>query len=182
MTMIITSVAGAWAAAPHREKVEYKGSGKVEFEFREDVDYNNVSVAVKDSSGKSYSTKILEKDDDEIKFRINDYKKGTTYNITVSGVRQEGTSSYGEVTGKVKIPAASKSISRKKAIKIAKNHAKKKWNAKSFIDVDAEKDTYKGKAVWEVDFEATSGGRNYEYEYKIQRSNGKILKYHRERD
>ncbi len=78
------------------------------------------------------------------------------------------------------------SISKSKAISIAKKHAKSKWNARNITDVEAEKDSYRynGKkvAVWEVEFDAKSGGKWYEYEYKIRRSDGKILRYSRERD
>ena len=80
----------------------------------------------------------------------------------------------------------SKSISRKKAKKIAINNAKKNYNIdKSTIrDMDVEKDKYKGKKVWEVNFEAKTGdGKGYyDFEYEIARGSGKILHREKERD
>ena len=182
MTMVFTSMTGVFADAPQLEKMKYKGSGKVEVEFEENVIYSGLSVSVKDTDGNSYSTKIIEKDDDELEFKIKDYKKGKTYNITVNGVKAEGTEGFGSVSGKVKIPAETSTISKDKAISIAKTHAKSKWNAKRFRDVDVERDTYKGSSVWEVEFDARSGGSEYEYDYNIRRSDGKILKVKRELD
>lgn len=175
-----TAALPTFASAPTIEEVKYEGSGRVEVEFRHDVDYHKSRVTVKDSSGKSYRVSILDRDDDELVFKIREYKKGKKYSFKITGIRKEHTKSYKTVKGSVSIPKSTSSISRSKAISIAKNHAIKKWNlsSKNFYDVEAERDSYRGKSVYEIDFEKG----NYEYEYKIQRSNGKVLLAHREYD
>ena len=50
----VGAVPGMAAEAPTVDSVEYKGSGKVEVEFYEDVSYKNTRVTVKDSSGRNY--------------------------------------------------------------------------------------------------------------------------------
>lgn len=178
LTLLISSTATSFATAPSKAVTRYEGKGKVEVDFNKRVQYKNAKVKVTDSSGNKYSAVIIDKDSDDLEFRIKNYKTGRTYKYTVSGVRVKGTSSYGSYSSKVKIPSVSSSISRSKALSIAKNHAKSKWGVSRYYDVDAEKDTYKGVGVWEVDFE--SG--NYSYEYKIKRSNGNIMFYEREYD
>lgn len=178
LAMLMGTITPVNALTPEKESVKYLGSGKVEVEFYEDVDYRNTKVTVKDSSGKSYKTTILMRDDDEIKFKIKSYKKGKKYTFKISGIREEGTRKYGTVSGKVSIPL--KSITRTKAKTIAKNHAKDRWGISSYSihDLEAESETYRGTNVWEVSFESGY----YEYEYKIKKSNGKILKYYRSYD
>ncbi len=182
MTMLFGAQTGAFAAAPTIEDIEHTGKGRIEVDFHQDVQYKNSKVVVKDTKGNKYKVKNIYRDDDDMKFTIKNYKKGRTYKITIKGVRKQGTSKYGKVTGKVKIPKASSTISRSKAISIAENHAKKTWGATGFYNEDAEKDYYNGKSVWEVDFEGTENGATYEYEYKINRSSGKIMYSNRELD
>ena len=76
------------AAAPQKKSIKYEGYGKVELEFRSKVQWKNAKVTVKDSTGKAYSVKILNKDNDEIEFKILQFKQGQKYTCTVSGVRQ----------------------------------------------------------------------------------------------
>lgn len=178
MVLFVGAVVPSHAKAPVKESVKYLGSGKVEVEFRSDVDYKNVKVSVKDSSGKKYSAKIYNKDDDELKFKVSNFKKGKKYNFVISGVRKERSVKYGSVKGSFSIPKAS--ISKDKAISLAKSHAIKKWNlSKSgFRKVEADSDSYKGSAVYEVSFDKG----NYEYEIIVAKKNGKILRASREYD
>ena len=169
--MIISMAVPTFAAAPKKEHVKYEGSGKVEVEYIGHVKYKNSKITVKDTSGKKYKVTVLERDNDETRFKIKNYKAGKTYKFTISGVKKAGTSKYGKVTGSVKIPKASSTITADKAISIAKKHAKDNWGVSTYYDLEVEKDTYRGVSVWEVSFE--SG--NYDYDYEIQRSNGKIL-------
>jgi hypothetical protein len=183
-TLFTSSV--AFASVPKKEEVKYKGSGKVEVEFYGDVTWKSTpKVTVKDSSGKAYKTSIISYDDDEIDFKIKEYKKGKKYSFKISKVRKSGTKKYGTVKGSVSIPKKSgKTTSRDKAKKIALNHAVKKYkiNKSEIYDYDVEKDTYKGKPVWEIDFEAEKDGEIFSYDYKIHRNSGKILHYEQELD
>ena len=173
------------AKAPGKESVKYEGSGRVEVEFYGDVEWKNAKVKVKDTSGKKYKATILKYDDDEIEFKIRKYKKGKTYKFTISKVRQFGTSSFGKVKGKVKIPKEKKSISGAAAKKKAINHAANHYNIKksTVMDLEIEKDYYGGKAIWEVSFEAKKRGNGWcDYEYKISCSSGKILFHEQDYD
>ncbi len=184
LTMLITSAASTFAASSAIRKTEYEGKGKVEVDFAKNVKYKNAKVTVKDTSGKTYTATIISKDKDDLEFRIKNYKAGKTYNYTIKGVKVKGSSKYKNLSGTVKIPSAKKSssISRDKAIALAANHAKNKLNASDFRDKDAEKDTYKGTASWEVDFEAKINGKWYEFEYDINRSTGSVMRYSYEID
>lgn len=171
----------AFASAPAKEKVKYLGNGKVEVEFWDDVEYRNVKVTVKDTSGKKYKASIYELDDDELKFNIKKYKAGKTYKFTISGVRAEFTSKFGKVKGTVKIKKASKAknISASKAKSIALDDAAKRYNVpkSQFHNIHVKKDRDNGIAVYDVEFRTTT----HEYEYEISMT-GKILKHEREWD
>ena len=59
---------------------------------------------VKDSAGKSYTAKILEKDSDEMEVRVSGLKKGTKYTVKVSGVRLKSAGgSYGSVSKSITV-------------------------------------------------------------------------------
>lgn len=171
----------AFASAPAKEKVKYLGNGKVEVDFWDDVEYRNVKVTVKDTSGKKYKASIYELDDDELKFNIKKYKSGKTYKFTISGVRAEFTSKFGKVKGTVKIKKASKAknISASKAKSIALDDAAKRYNVSKsqFHNTHVKKDRDNGIAVYDVEFRTTT----HEYEYEISMT-GKILKHEREWD
>lgn len=107
---VALSITTAFAATPVIEKVKYEGNGYVDVEFRRDVQYKSAKVTVKDSNGKSYTAKIVEKDDDELTFRVTGATAGKTYTFTISGVRSGRSGSYTKVKGTFKIPAASKVV------------------------------------------------------------------------
>jgi len=67
-------------------------------EFNCKVNYSGVKVTVKDSKGNTYSTKILEKDKDEIEVRVSGLKNGSKYTVSVSGVKRTDASSYTTVS------------------------------------------------------------------------------------
>lgn len=101
-------------ASPRIREAEYEGYGRVEVEFKTDVRYKNVKVTVKDTAGKAYSTKIRNKDEDDLTFEIKNYKKGVTYKYIITGVKQKNEKNYGQVSGKIAIPAASAAPRTKK--------------------------------------------------------------------
>lgn len=183
LTLLITSAASAFAASSNIEKIEYDGKGKVEVDFVKNVKYKNAKVTVKDTAGNKYAATILSKDSDDLDFRISKYKAGKTYKFTIKGIKVKGASKYGKVSGTVKIPAAANNaVTKKKAISLAVSHATNKLGASNFTDKQAEKDTYRGTASWEVEFDAKIGGKWYEFSYDINRSTGKIMHYEYERD
>lgn len=158
-------------------KTKYDGSGKVEVDFKTKVQYKNVKVTVKDSKGKSYSASILDRDNDELEFRIKNYKAGTSYTYTISGIRASGSGSYASVSGKVSIPAAPKvKVSLDKAKNIALNHAKLKSSQVRFTKAKLDKDD--GISVYEIEFRRGST----EYEYEIHATSGKILDWDKDID
>lgn len=175
--MLIGGQVSTFAAAPVIEDIDYNSRGRVEVDFYGKVQYKKLKVAVKDTSGKKYSVKNVYRDNDEVEFTIKNFKKGKTYKITVSGIRNRGTGSYGKVSRTLKVPkpATGKTISAKTALSKAKNHASNTWNARSFWDVEVEYDRYRGQAVWEVSFSGIRKGSVYEFDYKIAKKGGKIL-------
>lgn len=173
LVLSLTS-APAFASAPKTERVKYLGSGKVEVEFYQDVQYKQAKVTVKDSSGNTYSASIYDRDDDELKFKIKNYKKGKTYKFTISGIRQEYTSKYGKVTGSVKCPKdQGKNITAKQARDIALKDAGLKLSGVYDLEVEKERDD--GVVKYEVSFKT----KKWEYDYEISLK-GAIL--HREKE
>jgi len=183
LSLLLTLSVSVFASSPTIRKTAYEGKGIVEVDFTKKVSYKNVKVTVKDNDGRSYKTSIVDKDKDDLEFQIIKYRKGKTYKFTITGIKVKGSSAYGKVSGKVKIPAEpANPISRTKAISIAVNHAKKKYDITNIKEKEAEKDFYKGTASWEVEFKAKMNGKWYEFDYDIDRSTGKILHYKHELD
>ena len=89
------------------KEVEYEGNGRVEVSFAGKVQYNNVKVSVKSTGGKTYSATVVKKDNDDLTFRINGYKKGVTYRFTISGIRARGAAAYTSISGSIRIAGAS---------------------------------------------------------------------------
>ena len=108
--LLFSSVVSSALAAPALRGVDYEGKGRFEVDFRSRIKFKNLKITVKDSSGKKYTAKIVDKDDDDLEFRILNYKPGKTYTFTLSGIRKVGEKKYYTVTGKAKIPAAPKGI------------------------------------------------------------------------
>ena len=175
--MVMTAVIPASAAAPKKESTEYKGKGKVEVEFTSKVYYKKSKVTVKDTSGKKYTACIYDRDSDDMKFKIKNYKTGKTYKYTISGVKKRGTAKYGKVSGKVTIPAAKSQITADKAYNIALEDAKTRYGAdtKTAKLLKNHKDYDDGIYEYEIEFTASADGVTKEFEYSINASTGKIL-------
>lgn len=120
-------------AAPAVRKAEYEGKGRIEVSFKTRVQYKNLSVTVKDSSGKKYLVRIVDKDRDDVDFRILRYQPGKTYTYTIKGVRKTGEARYSTVSGKVKIPRAPGGIPLKKVEYDAKD-----WEVTIEFDAQVE--------------------------------------------
>jgi len=93
-------------AAASIKKTEYEGKGKVEVSFKTDVKYKNLKVEVKNKSGKKVKAKILDKDSDDLEFKITNYKPGKKYTFKLKGICKKGEKKYGTVSGSIKIPSS----------------------------------------------------------------------------
>lgn len=77
-----------------------RGDKELEIDFSGNVQYKSAKVTVKDSSGKSYTAKITEKDSDSLEVQVKGLKKGSKYTVKVSGVRLKSSGgSYSSVSG-----------------------------------------------------------------------------------
>lgn len=96
----------AMAEAPKVKKAEYEGNGVVEVSFNASkVTYKKPAVVVKDAAGSRLTAKIIEKDDDELSFKVTGLKAGNSYTYAISGVRKGNSGAFGKVTGSFKTPS-----------------------------------------------------------------------------
>ena len=112
--LLMLSAVPALATAPKVKEADYEGNGVVEVEFTRKVTWKNAKVVVKDASGAKLATKITQKDDDDIRFKVTGVKAGGKYTYTVSGVRVGKSGSYGKVTGSFRVPTDKPSIKKVK--------------------------------------------------------------------
>lgn len=99
-----TSVKGSFKIPSARkviiEDIEYDAEDReVCFEFKGKVQWKNAKVSIKDSKGREYAKRIIEKDNDEIEIRTKSLKIGGKYTYKISGVKAAGASSYTTKTG-----------------------------------------------------------------------------------
>lgn len=113
LSAILPAAQPALAASASIKKTEYEGAGRVEIDFRKDVQYKNLKLTVKDSSGKTYAAKVLEKDEDDLTFQVQNVQPGKKYSYTLSGVRAGRSGKYGKVSGKFSVPAAKPALALK---------------------------------------------------------------------
>ena len=135
-------------AAVHIEEIEYDGKGKFEIDFTSDVKYKKFKLTVKDSKKKAQKVRIIEKDEDELDFRIVNNKPGETYSYKITGIRKKGDKKNTTLTGKVRIP---KSIGSVKVKEI------------EYDSDDGEVEfEFKQDVKWKsVKVTITKGGKNY---------------------
>ena len=113
MLLLALCASPAMAAAPKVKEADYEGNGVVEVDFNSHkVTYKNAKVVVKDADGKKLGVKIIEKDDDDISFKVTGLKFGSKYTYTISGVRAGKSGSYGKVTGSFKMPSEKPAIKK----------------------------------------------------------------------
>ena len=121
MAMLLAAVllalcaAPAMAAAPKIKKTEYEGNGVVEVDFTSrKVTYKSAKVVVKAPGGKTLTAKIIDKDSDDIEFKVTGLAANTKYTYTISGVRAGKSGSYGKVSGSFKTPSNTPAIKKAK--------------------------------------------------------------------
>ncbi len=114
-----------------REQEEYGNGyvGEFDIDFSGRVEWKDSAkvASVKDSSKKSYKASLTDRDDDDCEVTIQNPKAGTTYTISIQGIKKLGTSSFRTLTLKVTVPSSS---SGSKALKVVK------------VTVDEENDDY----------------------------------------
>ncbi|BBF43725.1 hypothetical protein lbkm_2413 [Lachnospiraceae bacterium KM106-2] len=83
------------------KEVDYDIDDKeVTFDFRRNVSYKNAKVIITNtSSTKTYTTKITEKDNDELSVRVSGLTKGNTYKYKITGVTDKSTGSSKTLSG-----------------------------------------------------------------------------------
>ncbi len=104
LAVMLCMAVPALAAAPETCRATYEGRGRVEVDFNTDVQYKNVSITVRDPSGKKLSARITDKDDDDLEFSVTGLKADTEYTFVISGVRKEHSGAYGTVKGTFRTP------------------------------------------------------------------------------
>lgn len=104
--LMLCAAVPALAAAPTIRKTDYEGKGVVEVEFNSNkVQYKNLKVTVRDADGKACKVRILEKDNDDLSFKVISVKPGMQYTFTVKGVRDGSRGSFGRVKGSFRTPS-----------------------------------------------------------------------------
>lgn len=82
------------------KKIEYDSEDQeLDIEFSSKVKLNdNASITIKDANGKKVAADIVDWDSDDITVDVQ-LKKGKKYSFTVDGIKKNGQSSYGQVSG-----------------------------------------------------------------------------------
>jgi len=76
-------------------KVEYDADDReLDIEFAVDVEFENPAVTVSDANGSLYETRIIERDNDSLDVRVSGLTRGSTYTVTVSGVRARTSDTF----------------------------------------------------------------------------------------
>lgn len=84
------------------KRVSYEPEdSNLELGFSDEVEWKNAKITVK-SGSTNYVSSITGKSSKGVKIRVKKLTMGTTYTVTISGIRKKGTSKYGTVTGTVK--------------------------------------------------------------------------------
>ncbi len=76
MMVLLVGASFALAEAAQIQRVKYEGNGLVDVEFLRDVGYDNLTITVSDSLGNAYTTTIVERDDDDLTFRVDQSPPG----------------------------------------------------------------------------------------------------------
>lgn len=133
-------------------------------------------IALKDAGFKESEVKKLKcgwKKDHMLRYEVT-FRKGR-YNYDYSVLPETGVIVEMEKRlRKIGKECGKTALSKKKALRIAMKDA----GAKSVTKLKTKKKTYKGVRIWKIEFRA--GGMDYEY--KIGRYTGRIIKKERELD
>ena len=181
MFFSVAVVPSSAASMPKIKKVEYEGRGVIEVDFYGKVRYGSygpASVTVKDLKGRDYKVSILERDGDDLKFRIKNYRKNHTYKFTIKSVRNWNSRRSYDLTRTIGIeikkaaPANNTLITVARARQIATGSVGLKPAQVRFTKTKLDYED--GVRVYEVEF--IRG--NYEYEFEINARTGGIKSKH----
>ena len=80
---------------------EYDWDDKeLDIEFRRDVVFKkDASITVTDSSGNTYTSRFIDKGDDECEVRVTGLEYGETYYYTITGIRNASGDTFGYASG-----------------------------------------------------------------------------------
>jgi len=102
-----------FAAQNESIRVEYDGYGRVEVDFRKNVRYNEAKVDVQDSSGASLPAVILDRDEDDLDFVVENLVPGETYSFTITGVSYAKDGNTEPFTGSFRVPGEGEIVIQK---------------------------------------------------------------------
>ena len=85
-------------------RTDYEGMGVVEVEFTRDVNYKDLQITVLDAQQQPCEVTVLEVDDDDLRFQVENTSAGSEYSFTISGVRAGRSGDYGSVSGSFAVP------------------------------------------------------------------------------
>lgn len=71
------------------------GDREIEIEFVGKVEYENPAVTITTDAGTACEARITEQENDSLEVAVSDLTRGTTYTVTVAGVRAAGTEAFG---------------------------------------------------------------------------------------
>lgn len=111
LVMLVAAVAEGFNSDIKRS--EYEGNGVVEVDFIRDVRYDNPQLTVTDSTGVSVPAVIINTDDDDIKFRIENPVPGETYDYNFSGISSRRGGEAIAAGGSVRVPLEGEVVIRK---------------------------------------------------------------------
>ena len=111
LVMLVAAVAEGFNSDIKRS--EYEGNGVVEVDFIRDVRYDNPQLTVTDSTGVSVPAVIINTDDDDIKFRIENPVPGETYDYAFTGLTARRSGEEMKISGSVRVPLEGEVVIRK---------------------------------------------------------------------
>ncbi len=95
------------------KRSEYEGNGVVEVDLIRDVRYDNPQLTVTDSTGAAVPAQIINTDDDDIKFRIENPVPGETYDYVFTGISARRGGEEMKVSGSIRVPQEGEVVIRK---------------------------------------------------------------------
>ncbi len=104
LVALFAFAATAVAETPVIEKLEYEGNGYLELDFQRDVEYQNLSVSVKNAANEEFPVTVVEQDDDDLTIRVDNLEKGQSYTVAVSGIRSGASGEFETVTAEIALP------------------------------------------------------------------------------
>ncbi len=104
LVALFAFAATAVAETPVIEKLEYEGNGYLELDFQRDVEYQNLSVSVKNAANEEFPVTVVEQDNDDLTIRVDNLEKGQSYTVAVSGIRSGASGEFETVTAEIALP------------------------------------------------------------------------------